>query len=223
MKITRENTLRGNIARNFSTSVSPEELNTVKPEPEAKPSFYIAPKSGEKVFDKPPPKLKELYDEEVFTYFGCVDYSLAITSEKAFKIRSEDGIQVLSPRELDIAARLKLDISQGTPLHEALMEHGFVITEGPEGVKDHPCSLRLRYNKGLAYLTEGLAKTTEELQTAKRTMERIRFLLTNAGSPAWPSELEHGFKPHLLKPDHMDATEFESIRGTQKIVDPDKV
>jgi hypothetical protein len=128
-----------------------------------------------------------------------------------------EGDRYLSPRELDVCARSKLDLSVDSAFDYCLMEMGAFFCEGTVGSKVNPWNLRLRYNNGLNWLKEN-SEDNPKYKKAKEILNRISFDLTNCGIPLWEEEKTEGIHEELLCPEYLSMSEFVK-RSRQVLVD----
>lgn len=146
-------------------------------------------------------KIKEVYSMEIFIYLKGIQYKLAPGLYVAISKRLS-GERYLSPRELDVAARIKIDLSDSSLMDFALMEVGCTIIDGMIGDVPTSWNLRLRYNNGIAWVRRNGNKH-KRYSDAIEKLDELSFHLTNKGLPLWKEEKESGFHEELLTPEYM--------------------
>lgn len=120
------------------------------------------------------------------------------------------GVLMLSPREIDIAARGNLDFKSQFLLTAFLRQPmGTMLTEGTPGESITGWNLRTSYNKGLKWLNEQAANDTPERRKAGTDkLDDIRLQLANLSLPLWPNEIKEGVKIELTKPEWMTWQQY---------------
>lgn len=133
------------------------------------------------------------------------------------------GIQVLSRREADIAARGKIDLSTGNQVHTLLMSQDWLslLVEGVVGHNDNVWELRKRINVGVEWIKRYLKddNVTQELkEAASKRLEMLFSMLETMSLPAWPEERVYGFHVDLIIPEFMTHIQYEKARKNKVFI-----
>lgn len=166
-------------------------------------------KKGDVSIDLSDPK--EIYSKSVFAYIEENTLKVASSLENALKVR-HNGEFVLSLRECDIAARGKLDLSDGSTLREGLLNSnfGFYISEGDiDEDENNIWRLRKHYNVGVDWMKKYKDEATEKrVNKASNRLKEIQKSI-EVILPMWPEEVDNGYNIELLKPEYMTFIQFE--------------
>lgn len=124
----------------------------------------------------------------------------------------------LSPREADVAARMRIPL-EGSFFKKALICFGNMITEGSmPGEPDNVYHLRAYYNRGVKFKKPGPGNTPSDYtqssparqEQADSKMKDILEKLEAMQIPAWPQEIQNGFATELCKPEYMTWQQYEA-------------
>lgn len=192
-----------NMAEISSGDISPERRREIELEIDKRG------KNEMKRIDELSKRIKEVYDPAIFKYLKTTPYKLAPGLNIALRKRSE-GERFLSPRELDISARIGFELTKDSSVDFALMELDFLIIEGLVQTKEEtPWRVRLRYNNGIAWLRRN-SEQHARYSEAVAKLDDLSFKLTNLGLPLWENEKRNGLHEDLLCPEHISKDRFIS-------------
>lgn len=133
------------------------------------------------------------------------------------------GIQALSRREADIAARGKIDLAAESSVYILLMDKDWLslLSEGVVGHADNVWELRRRVNVGIEWIKKYLpdCNVSPELKEAASTRLELLFsMLAKLSLPAWPEERVTGFHVDLTIPEWMTHLQYEKARKNKVFI-----
>ena len=144
------------------------------------------------------------YTKIALEYAEVYSVNLAPTLKDAFNERMQNK-RTLTKRELDIAARMKINLGDSI-FWQAMFEFGGHLFEGTYPWKKSPFYFRDIYNKTLKIIDDK-ALMSKQTQVNKIKIEaalrNAKTKLEEFGLPLWGHEVKDGLHPLLLKPEFM--------------------
>lgn len=193
--------------------VVPESLRSKEPEPKlTQPKFVYDPAI------LTPTQLAEqgsIFDSAV-KYCSEFDVKVANHLAEAMEWRA-DKQKVLSPREADIVARGKTDLTNEFFWDSLFTMCGY-LQEGELNFRFNPWELRTRYNNGLHWKTNlrENANATQKLK-GDTAIQEIIGTLEAYKLPLYPVEKGMGVSRELCKPEFLSWEQYEVYRAGFKM------
>lgn len=157
------------------------------------------------------PQQPSLVFRHGFDYAQGQQWGVALNMQQALQARTQ-GMKMLSPREADLAARKKLDLSNAL-ICKGMLDGLNFLTEDIVGLKDNVFQLRFTYNWCLQYKKTEDYKTIpqERKDKGERVMADILLKLEERQTPAWPEEITEGFPLEYCRPEYMTDDQYQGL------------